>query len=93
MQIAMHSIVRRDVHDGDLHGAPARPTRASSSQARDWWYGHVYPIETERGQDDTEDLFTPGRFATRDHGKATLTLWAVLSHPTRLDLDAELNAA
>src|SRR5206468_5229790 len=25
-----------------------------------WWYGHVYPIEADRGQDDTEDLFTPG---------------------------------
>jgi predicted glycogen debranching enzyme len=25
-----------------------------------WWYGHVYPIETDRGQDDSEDLFSPG---------------------------------
>jgi glycogen debranching enzyme len=28
----------------------------------DWWFGHSYSIETERGQDDTEDLFKPGVF-------------------------------
>ena len=26
-----------------------------------WWYGFHYPIETERGQDDTEDAWIPGR--------------------------------
>ena len=28
----------------------------------DWWFNAVYPCETQRGQDDREDLFTPGRF-------------------------------
>jgi predicted glycogen debranching enzyme len=29
---------------------------------RDWWYNLVYRSETERGQDDREDLFVPGSF-------------------------------
>jgi predicted glycogen debranching enzyme len=40
-----------------------------------WWYGHVYPIETDRGQDDTEDLFTPGRFTVSFKGKTQITFW------------------
>ena len=41
-----------------------------------WWYGHVYPIETDRGQDDSEDLFTPGRFSLNIRGRAVLTFWS-----------------
>jgi len=68
----------------------------------DWWYGHTYAVETERGQDDTEDLFTPGRFVCEMGAEATngtpangptarvLTLWASLEPAPRLDWDAEL---
>ena len=42
----------------------------------DWWYGHVYSIESERGQDDAEDLFCPGRFTVEGEGSFTVTLWA-----------------
>lgn len=28
----------------------------------DWWFGIHYPIEAQRGQDDVEDYFVPGRF-------------------------------
>jgi glycogen debranching enzyme len=41
-----------------------------------WWYGHVYPIETDRGQDDSEDLFCPGRFVIRVEKPTVLTIWA-----------------
>ncbi len=41
-----------------------------------WWYGHVYPIETDRGQDDSEDSFTPGRFSLNVRGRAMLTFWS-----------------
>ena len=34
-------------------------------QRGDWWYGHTYSIETDRGQDDTEDLFLPRRIYRR----------------------------
>lgn len=42
----------------------------------DWWFGHVYPVETERGQDDTEDLFKPGVFRCtfQSAGRATLRI-------------------
>lgn len=46
----------------------------------DWWYQHTYPIESERGLDDHEDLFTPGVFSLRATAPATLTLWAGLCH-------------
>jgi predicted glycogen debranching enzyme len=40
-----------------------------------WWYGHVYPAETERGQDDLEDLYTPGTFVLQGTEKLSITLW------------------
>ena len=57
-----------------------------------WWYGHVYPIETERGQDDSEDLFVPGRFATTISGKAALTFWATTEAGAALDWETELSS-
>lgn len=42
----------------------------------DWWYNHTYAIETDRGQDDAEHLFTPGEFVVDISGKTVVTLWA-----------------
>lgn len=44
----------------------------------DWWLGHTYPIETERGLDDSEDLLVPGYLAHEFAGPTTITLWAGL---------------
>jgi predicted glycogen debranching enzyme len=45
--------------------------------APDWWYGQVYPIEGERGLDDTEDLYTPGRFVSESgDGNLRVVFWA-----------------
>ena len=44
----------------------------------DWWYGHTYPTESARGLDDSEDLFTPGRFEVELDGPATVELAAWL---------------
>ena len=44
-----------------LHSLAATARPRLSGQP-DWWYGQYYAIENERGQDDTEDLFNPGRF-------------------------------
>ncbi|HEX8911262.1 MAG TPA: amylo-alpha-1,6-glucosidase [Humisphaera sp.] len=61
------------------------------AEHHDWWYGHVYPIETERGLGDHEDLFTPGRFVAEGTGTFTLTLWATVDADLPLpDWDAEL---
>ncbi|MEM8875720.1 MAG: amylo-alpha-1,6-glucosidase [Planctomycetota bacterium] len=56
----------------------------------DWWYGHVYPIETERGLDDREDLYTPGTFVAEVTEPTTLTLWATLDRAEALDWDQAL---
>jgi len=44
--------------------------------AADWWYGVKYSIETERGLDDMEDQFCPGRFEVETDKKLSLTFWA-----------------
>lgn len=58
--------------------------------ASDWWYGHVYPIETERGLDDTEDLFNPGRFVLESDGEVSITLWASMEPNSKPDWEGEL---
>src|SRR5256885_975401 len=55
-----------------------------------WWYGHLYPVETDRGQDDIEDLFTPGRFTHSFTGSATITFVAALEPRVSIDWDREL---
>lgn len=74
------------------------------AQRPDWWYDHTFPIETERGLDDREDLFSPGVFSVvADGGPASITLWAGVCHASSvpgegaacenlsaLDFDAEL---
>lgn len=60
----------------------------------DWWYGHTYPIETERGLDDTEDLFVPGEVIYKTSGASTLTLWVGLDEGNLVERtwDQELSA-
>ncbi|HSU69463.1 MAG TPA: amylo-alpha-1,6-glucosidase, partial [Tepidisphaeraceae bacterium] len=72
-----------------------RATCISAGMARfvsapDWWYGHVYAVETERGMDDSEDLFSPGRFVMETNGRASLTLWIALEPTPEPDWDEEL---
>jgi predicted glycogen debranching enzyme len=79
-----------DVSDG-YHTVSIAADAGSFVSAPDWWYGHVYASETERGLDDNEDLFTPGRFVLNSKtGKATLTLWFALESQPKPDWDAEL---
>ncbi|MEM6393250.1 MAG: amylo-alpha-1,6-glucosidase [Planctomycetota bacterium] len=43
----------------------------------DWWRGVWYPVETRRGQDDAEDVWTPGEFVVvgrRDGVEAEVTV-------------------
>jgi len=56
----------------------------------DWWYGHTYAIESERGLDDTEDLFVPGILSFANRGPFSLTLWAGTDLGEIPDWDAEL---
>jgi len=44
-----------------------------------WWFNFVYRIDKERGQNFTEDLWTPGFFKCRIESPTELVLWANLS--------------
>ncbi|MFT3784629.1 MAG: amylo-alpha-1,6-glucosidase [Tepidisphaeraceae bacterium] len=55
----------------------------------DWWYDHTYPIETERGLDDREDLFTPGYFSVTVTQRTAMTLWASTNGLDGLEFEAE----
>jgi predicted glycogen debranching enzyme len=58
--------------------------------AEDWWYEHTYPIETRRGLDDREDLYTPGHFEIAVEQPMTITLYAGTDLKTEsIDWDAE----
>lgn len=56
----------------------------------DWWRGHFYAIEAERGLDNIEDLFCPGRFNIEITKPTTITLWASMEPIASIDWDAEL---
>jgi glycogen debranching enzyme len=44
-----------------------------------WWFNFVYRSDRERGQDFTEDLWTPGFFKCRIDLPTKVILWATLS--------------
>ncbi|HEY7116929.1 MAG TPA: amylo-alpha-1,6-glucosidase [Tepidisphaeraceae bacterium] len=77
------------VEDGH-HQLHLRANWGAFREQADWWRNHKYPVETERGQDDTEDLFNPGRFVFEGTGEMSITLWAGLADPASRDWDAEL---
>ena len=56
----------------------------------DWWKNHKYRVESERGQDDSEDLFNPGRFVLEGTGELAVTLWAGLTDPGPREWESEL---
>jgi predicted glycogen debranching enzyme len=48
---------------------------------RQWWFNFIYRNDRERGQDFTEDLWTPGFFKHRIEKPCKIVLWATLSPP------------
>ncbi len=55
-----------------------------------WWFGHEYAIDRERGQEHVEDLLSPGRFVRNIEGKTTITLWASMEAIELPDWDGEI---
>jgi predicted glycogen debranching enzyme len=76
------------VRDGDHHVSITADNGVFHSDP-DWWFGHVYPIETERGQDDSEDLFTPGQFVITGTGRAVMTIWMSVGSEPAGDFEVE----
>lgn len=50
-----------------------------------WWFNFTYRVNRERGQDDAEDLWTPGFFKGRVEPGGRIMFWARLSDGGRLD--------
>jgi predicted glycogen debranching enzyme len=73
--------------------ATIRVDKGSFVPQQDWWFGHVYAVEAERGQDFAEDLYTPGRFVIEVTEPTTFTIWASTEPQEAvesIDFDAEL---
>jgi predicted glycogen debranching enzyme len=60
------------------------------AEQKDWWRGHFYAIEAERGLDHIEDLMSPGRFNFEITTPTTITLWASMEPVESIDWDEEL---
>lgn len=89
-----HSDVRPAHHGCDVHRwghqLRLRCVGADFIEYKDWWYNFAYPVESERGQDDTEDMFTPGNFTATIAKPTTLILWAGLDAVDGLNWETEL---
>jgi predicted glycogen debranching enzyme len=48
-------------------------------EKREWWYNFVYRVDKERGQDFTEDQFSPGIIKYRIDSPKRIVLWASIS--------------
>jgi len=80
-----------DLSVGDgKHTLHLRADAGQFKRTGDWWYGHTYTVETERGLDDTEDLFVPGILVHKMQGPGTITLWAALDEQPPTGWDEEL---
>lgn len=78
-----------EVFDGDLR-AFLRCDAGRFEKSDEWWFDHVLPVETERGQDDREDLYVPGRWTIEIDGPTTLHVTIAVEPTEPLDFDAEL---
>jgi predicted glycogen debranching enzyme len=74
------------VSEGD-HTLHLRADAGQFVQRGDWWFGHTYAIEAERGFDQTEDLYVPSALIHSARGKSTVTLWAGTDPIDALDWD------
>jgi predicted glycogen debranching enzyme len=88
---SVHSEHGRVIVREGKHMLHLRCEQARWSQEADWWRGHYYAIDAERGQDHIEDLFQPGRFVIDIAKPAAITVWASTDPVESMDWDAELS--
>lgn len=60
-----------------------------------WWYNFFYRKDKQRGQDCTEDLWSPGVFTCHIESMLTVVLWASFGpqNEAHLNLDVDLDIA
>ncbi len=58
-----------------------------------WWFNFVYRIEKERGQNFTEDLWTPGFFKCQIDAPTEVVFWANLSLSATNNISEQLKNA
>ncbi len=75
---------------GNPNSAHITADSGTFEQAGDWWYGHFYQVEADRGLEPFEDLFTPGRFVVEGDGPFSITLWLSMEAMEPLNWDGEL---
>lgn len=75
---------------GGGHTLHLRCDGARVESAPDWWKGHYYAVEAERGQDHLEDLYNPGRFVVDVAAPITVTIIASLEPIEAFDWDSEI---
>lgn len=75
----------------DKHQVYVQCDAGEFRRADDWWLDHVMPIESERGQDDVEDLYVPGRWSINLDRKTTLQVTISTDQVDPLDFDKELS--
>ncbi|MFA5252258.1 MAG: amylo-alpha-1,6-glucosidase [Phycisphaerae bacterium] len=61
----------------------------SFEKDQQWWFNFTYRIDEERGQDFTEDLWTPGFFKGSIDSPARFVLWANFGSSGKAASDAE----
>ena len=66
-------------------------SEASFEKDQQWWFNFVYRRDKQRGQDFTEDLWTPGFFKCRIEKPAKIVLWANLSYHCQLETLAAID--
>ena len=79
-QIGDNILVRHDTLDSCELRLNCPSARFENDQQ--WWFNFVYRVDRERGQNFTEDLWTPGFFKCRIDSPRKIVLWATLSPST-----------
>jgi len=79
-EVGSNLLVRYDLRDGCelLLSCPSM----SFSKDEQWWFNFVYRKDKERGQDFTEDLWSPGFYKCRLDSAGRFVLWASLRGPS-----------
>jgi len=80
---------RRDTRAGLHLSVDGR--RAGFASQPQWWHKFLYRADVARGQDGSEDLYTPGAFVAEIGAHAPVQLTASVDDPKDVNFDAEVD--